>query len=158
MAALDGVVARLYAALGSADRNTLRQLLALGLVAVMTHSLPFGIGGIHAGADAMFDEVWGPTMAAFTLHPEPTEYLQVSHGRVVVFGRYVGVARPTGRDLDAAFVHDLRFRGHKVSQWIQITDSAAWIAAFATVGQAQVASCCVRRGAAEDPSDQGATG
>jgi 2-(1,2-epoxy-1,2-dihydrophenyl)acetyl-CoA isomerase len=46
---------------------------------------------------------------------------------MVVTGRYVGQARGTGRALDAAFAHVLRFAGDgRISELVQITDTARW--------------------------------
>jgi ketosteroid isomerase-like protein len=58
--------------------------------------------------------------------PVPDEYLPAGPDRMVVIGRYLGHARATGRAHDAAFAHILRFGRGRVSELVQITDTARW--------------------------------
>lgn len=69
--------------------------------------------------------------AKLDLKPMPEEYLSVGVGRIVVLGRYVGRARDTGVPLEAVFAHVLRVRDGRVTELVQVTDSARWHRALA---------------------------
>lgn len=45
---------------------------------------------------------------------------------MVVIGRYRGTVRATGAPIDAAFAHVLRVKDVRVSELVQITDTARW--------------------------------
>ncbi len=116
----------MYDALAAGDVCTIAQLLDPSFTGVMTDGLPFGIGGTYHGPQAMLRQCWGKVAQHYALRPEPTEFLHVEDGRLVVLGRYRGTARQTGRPLDAAFAHVLRIAGNRIVGWLQVTDTAAW--------------------------------
>ena len=97
---------------------------------IVSDGMPAGAGGTHVGPEAMLRDCWGPVFEQFDVSPVPDEMLPASDGRLIVLGRYQGPARATGREVDATFAHVLRFRDGQVSELIQITDTARWLAAL----------------------------
>jgi uncharacterized protein len=120
------VVQRLYAAIGSRDRTELLAALAPDFRGVACDGLPNGLGGTYEGAQSMLRDCWGRVFASFDIRPVPEEYLTVGPDRVVVIGRYLGTVRGTGRPLSAAFAHLLRVGDGRVTELVQITDTAQW--------------------------------
>lgn len=123
---IPGIVVELYRAFAAHDGKAMRGLLAPGFRGVVTDGMPRGLGGVYEGPDAMFRGCWGPVFKLIDVHPVPAEYLPVGDDRMVVLGRYEGTARGTGRPLSAAFAHVLRFADGRVSEIVQITDTARW--------------------------------
>lgn len=89
-------------------------------------------GGTYHGVDevrrAIFDplgEEWWDEFSAV-----PAEFLDAG-GEVVVLGRYRGVAKGTGKQLDVPFVHVWTVRGEKAVRFRQYLDTAGWVEALA---------------------------
>jgi uncharacterized protein len=122
---------RLYGAFEAHDGQALLDALTPDFRGVVSAGMPRGLGGEYAGREHMLSECWAQVFAALDTCPVAHEYLPVGADRMVVLGRYVGHARATGRPLDAAFAHVLRFEGGRVSELIQITDTARWHDALA---------------------------
>jgi ketosteroid isomerase-like protein len=116
----------LYAAFAARDAVALLDLLHPDFVGHASAGMPLRVGGRHDGPDAMLAEVWGPVFAVYDVAPEADELLVCDDGRVVAVGAYRGAERGTGATVDAAFAHLLRFRDGKVSELVQITDTASW--------------------------------
>jgi ketosteroid isomerase-like protein len=125
------VVVELYRAFAAHDAKAMRGLLTPGFRGVVTDGMPRGLGGVYDGPEAMFRDCWGPVFKLIDVHPVPAEYLPVADDRMVVLGRYEGTSRGTGRPLSAAFAHVLRFADGRVSEIVQITDTARWNDALA---------------------------
>ena len=87
--------------------------------------LPHG-GTYHGLAEVrrnIFDpleEQWWDEFSAV-----PSEFLDAG-GEVVVLGRYRGVAKGTGKQLDVPFVHVWTVRGEKAVRFRQFLDTAGW--------------------------------
>jgi ketosteroid isomerase-like protein len=88
-------------------------------------------GGTYHGLDAVrrnifdpLDEQWWDEFSAV-----PTEFLEAG-GEVVVLGRYRGVAKGTGKQLDVPFVHIWTVRGERAVRFRQFLDTAGWIEAL----------------------------
>jgi uncharacterized protein len=122
---------RLYAAFEAADGTALLELLSPDFHGQVTDGLPAPWGGPHEGPRNMLTEVWASVFAKLDARPVPDEYLVAEGGDIVVVGHYRGTARETGRELDAAFAHVLRFREGRIAELVQITDSARWREALA---------------------------
>jgi len=122
----------LYAAFADHDGQGIRAALHDDFRGEATPGLPIGAGE-HRGPQAMFTKCWGPVFGALDIAPYPDELIPTQDGRIVALGHYRGTARESGRDLDAVFVHVLRFRDGKVVDLIQITDSQRWIEALEPV-------------------------
>jgi ketosteroid isomerase-like protein len=84
-------------------------------------------GGLYKGLaevrrnvfDPLDDEWWDEFSA------DPDEFLDAGD-EVVVIGRYRGIAKGTGKVLDAPFVHVWTFRGDKAIRFRQYLDTAGW--------------------------------
>jgi ketosteroid isomerase-like protein len=120
------IASRLYQALAAHDRDALLAVLAASFRGRVTDGMPNGLGGTYEGAQTMMRDCWARVFAAIDVRPIPDEYLPVADDRVVVLGRYLGTARRTGRPLSAAFAHILRIEDGRVSELLQITDTARW--------------------------------
>jgi ketosteroid isomerase-like protein len=117
---------RLYDAFARRDPVALLAELHPEFVGRVSAGMPLSVGGRHEGPDAMLHEVWVPVAFAYDVAPEPAELLECGADRLVAVGAYRGRARDSGEDIDAAFAHVLRFRDGKVSELVQITDTASW--------------------------------
>src|SRR5688500_19691035 len=118
------------APLARGARDALARLLHPDFEGTLTESLPFGIGGLHRGADAMIEDGWWAIGASFDMRAEPVEWIATTDGRLLVLGRYVGRARSTGNEVDAAFAHLWTARAGRLSAVWQLTDSARWLKAL----------------------------
>jgi ketosteroid isomerase-like protein len=117
---------RLYDAFDAHDGPALLEAMSPSFRGVVSAGMPRGLGGVYDGPERMLGECWGPVLAALHTRPVPDEYIPAGADRMVVTGHYVGHARETGRRLDAAFAHVLRFEDGRVSELVQITDTARW--------------------------------
>jgi len=88
--------------------------------------MPAGLGGVYSGSETMLRECWRRVFELVDVRPAPAEYLPVADDRMIVLGRYEGMARATGRSLSAAFAHLLRFTNGRISEIVQITDTGRW--------------------------------
>ena len=80
--------------------------------------------GTHHGADAVIEEVMRPTAERFEdFRVQCDEFLDAGD-RVVVTGRFLGRARETGIELDAAFAHIWTLRDDKVVRFQGYADTA----------------------------------
>ena len=124
------VARELYEAFARADAEALLELLHPDFQGEVTAGLPRGFGGTYEGPKAQLADCWARVAAVLDARPEPTELLLAERGTVVALGSYVGRARETGKQLDAAFAHILRFRHGKIIALRQITDSQRWVEAL----------------------------
>lgn len=122
---------RLYAALRAQDPGAVLSALTRQFRGVVSDGMPAGLGGTYEGAETMLRDCWARVFAMLDLRPVPAEYLPISADRMIVLGHYEGTARSTGRHLSAAFAHILRFADGRVSELVQVTDTARWLDALA---------------------------
>lgn len=115
-----------YAALAAGDRGLLDALLDPAFVGRGTEGMPFEIGGVHVGADAMRRSFWGVIARNFEARAEPEEILPLADGRLLVTGRYRGKGRDGGGALDAAFAHVIAIENGRITSLAQYTDTARW--------------------------------
>lgn len=121
----------LYRALAAGDRDVLNELLSDDFVGHAAEGLPLDMGGEHRGRDAMQRKLWWKIGKHFKVEAQPDEFRVLDDGGLLVAGRYRGVARRSGRSLNAEFTHVLAFdaRG-RIRSLRQLTDTAAWIEAL----------------------------
>jgi ketosteroid isomerase-like protein len=88
-------------------------------------------GGTYRGVDEVrrnifdpLDEEWWDEFSA-----APHEFLDAG-SEVVVLGRYRGVAKGTGKELDVPFVHVWTVREAKAVRFRQFLDTAGWVTAL----------------------------
>ncbi len=121
----------LYRALATGDRDAIGVLLSHDFIGHAAEGLPLGMGGEHRGAEAMQRDLWWKIGKHFKAEAQPDELRVLDDGDLLVTGRYRGVARRSGRVLDAEFTHVLRFNGDgRVTSLRQLTDTAAWLEAL----------------------------
>jgi 2-(1,2-epoxy-1,2-dihydrophenyl)acetyl-CoA isomerase len=123
MVALAGA---LYDHLAAGDREAIVALLDPDFVGHTTASLPLGLGGTYETPAAMLRDFWGRIAAHYRAAACPQEYTLMEDGRLMCRGFYRGRAKVGGREFTAEFVHLIRFRGSRIVELRQITDSAAW--------------------------------
>lgn len=117
---------RLYAALAEGDRAALAELLDPDFVGSLAPGMPFDVGGVRDGADAMWENGWGAIGRHFTARAVPERYLTTDDGHLLVTGRYTGTGRRGGSTLDAEFAHLLTVAGGRITRLVQYTDTARW--------------------------------
>ncbi len=89
------------------------------------------MGGEHRGAEAMQRNLWWKIGKHYKVEVQPDELRVLDDGGLLVTGHYRGIARRSGRALDAEFTHVLRFNGDgQITSLRQLTDTAAWIEAL----------------------------
>jgi 2-(1,2-epoxy-1,2-dihydrophenyl)acetyl-CoA isomerase len=121
----------LYRALASGDGDSINALLADDFIGHAAQGLPLGMGGEHRGAKAMQRNLWWKIGKHFRVEAQCDELRVLDDGDLLVTGHYRGVARRSGRALDAEFAHVLRFDGRgRIASLRQLTDTAAWIEAL----------------------------
>ncbi len=121
-----------YAALVRGDEAALREVLSPDFVAVFAAGMPVAAGE-HRGADAAIREGWWAIGAAFSAQAHPVEFISCGTGRLLVRGVYRGTARATGHRFEAAFFHLWTVSGEQLVALEQLTDTAAWQAAYSGV-------------------------
>ncbi|WP_029114344.1 enoyl-CoA hydratase-related protein [Mycobacterium sp. URHB0044] len=121
----------LYRALARGDRDAINALLSEDFIGHAAEGLPLGMGGEHRGAEAMQRNLWWKIGKHFKVEAQPDELRVLDDGDLLVTGHYRGVARRSGRTLDAEFTHVLRFdRDGRITSLRQLTDTSAWIDAL----------------------------
>jgi 2-(1,2-epoxy-1,2-dihydrophenyl)acetyl-CoA isomerase len=89
------------------------------------------MGGEHRGREAMQRNLWWKIGKHFKVEAQPDEHRVLDDGGLLVTGHYRGVARRSGRPLDAEFTHVLTFDADgRITSLHQLTDTAAWIEAL----------------------------
>jgi hypothetical protein len=88
-------------------------------------------GGFYRGVEEVrrnifdpLDEEWWDEFTA-----EPDQFLDAG-SEIVVLGRYRGVAKQTGKELDVPFVHVWSVQAGKAVRFRQFLDTAGWVAAL----------------------------
>jgi len=120
----------LYAALAAGDRPGIEASLTDDFVGRLTPGLPFGIGGVHAGAEAMIREGWFAIGAHWRVRTFPESFGPLGDGRIQVQGTYRGKGRESGTPFEAWFIHQWELRDGRICGLTQLTDSAAFVAAL----------------------------
>lgn len=123
----------LYQALARGDRDSINALLSADFIGHAAEGLPLDMGGEHRGAEAMQRNLWWKIGKHFKVEAQPDEFRVLDDGALLVTGHYRGVARRSGRPLDAEFTHVLGFdHDGRIASLRQLTDTAAWIEALGT--------------------------
>jgi 2-(1,2-epoxy-1,2-dihydrophenyl)acetyl-CoA isomerase len=121
----------LYRALACGDRDSINALLGDGFIGHAAEGLPLDMGGEHRGAEAMQRNLWWKIGKHFKVEAQPDEFRVLEDGSLLVTGHYRGVARRSGRALDAEFTHVLGFdHDGRIASLRQLTDTAAWAEAL----------------------------
>ncbi len=128
MSALD-LVKRSYAAFDRDDMDAVLADMDTEIVWEQAQGLPHG--GFYHGVEEVrrnvfdpLDEQWWDEFSAV-----PAEFLDAG-GEVIVIGRYLGVAKGTGKQLDVPFVHIWTVRGERAVRFRQFLDTAGWVEAL----------------------------
>src|SRR5438034_4534255 len=115
-----------YAALATGDRNQLDALLHPEFTGRTAEGMPFGIGGDHDSPAAMRRNGWGAIASHFAARANPVRFLDLTDGRLLVAGRYLGRGKQGGAPLDAAFAHLIAIDQDRIKSLEQFTDTARW--------------------------------
>ena len=83
-----------------------------------------GVAEVRRNIFDPLDEEWWEEFSA-----APEEFLDAGD-EVVVIGRYRGVAKGTGKELDVPFVHVWTVREEKAVRFRQFLDTAGWVTAL----------------------------
>jgi ketosteroid isomerase-like protein len=83
-----------------------------------------GVAEVRRNIFDPLDEEWWDEFSA-----APEEFLDAGD-EVVVIGRYRGVAKGTGKELDVPFVHVWTVREEKAVRFRQFLDTAGWVTAL----------------------------
>jgi ketosteroid isomerase-like protein len=83
-----------------------------------------GVAEVRRNIFDPLDEAWWDEFSA-----APEEFLDAGD-EIVVLGRYRGIAKGTGRELDVPFVHVWTVRDDKAVRFRQFLDTAGWVTAL----------------------------
>jgi uncharacterized protein len=88
-------------------------------------------GGFYRGVDEVRRNIFEPLDAEWwdEFTAKPDEFLDAGE-QVVVLGRYRGVAKGTGKELDVPFVHVWTVRDGQAVRFRQFLDTAGWVDAL----------------------------
>jgi ketosteroid isomerase-like protein len=89
-------------------------------------------GGLYRGLAEVRRNIFDPLEESWwdEFSARPDEFLDAGD-QVVVIGRYRGVAKGTGKQLDVPFVHVWTLVDEKAIRFRQFLDTAGWVAALA---------------------------
>ena len=130
-----------YAALATGDRNQLDALLHPEFTGRTAEGMPFGIGGDHDSPAAMRRNGWGAIARHFEARAKPERFLDLTDGRLLVTGRYLGRGKQGGAPLNAAFAHLIAIDQDRIKSLEQFTDTARWHDAAGPLRKIGRASC-----------------
>lgn len=123
------IVRRSYEAFARRDMVAVVGDMHPDIVWEQAQGLPHGgtYRGLAAVRAAIFDPLDRDWWESFSALPE--EFLAAGE-TVVVLGRYHGVAKGTGRQLDVPFVHVWTLAGGRAVRFRQFLDTAGWVNAL----------------------------
>jgi ketosteroid isomerase-like protein len=120
-------VESMYAALGRGDIPFVIGILQPDIVWSEAENFIYADRNPYNGVDAVLNGVFarlGAEWQAFSAVPSEI----VDGGEtVVVLGRYGGVYKATGAQVDAQFVHVFKFKDGKIARFQQYTDTAQFM-------------------------------
>lgn len=90
-----------------------------------TERSPYYAGAVR-GAAAIVETVFAPITGDFDGFAGVPEEFVAQGDRVVVFGKYSGVAKVSGKALLVPFVHSWTVSEGKLARFVQYTDSTPW--------------------------------
>lgn len=118
------IVEKVYEGFSVGDMDKVMSVMAADLIWNEAEGNPYadknpyqGPEGVLAGLFARLGSEWDGFSAT------PHNYVTQDH-RVVVFGRYGGIYKATGRSQDVPFVHDWTIRDGKIISFQQYTNTA----------------------------------
>ncbi|CAM3607161.1 enoyl-CoA hydratase-related protein [Smaragdicoccus niigatensis] len=117
---------RLYEALATGDRATLTEVLHPDFEGHTAAGLPLSLGGVYRGPDAMRKEFWGVVARHYQARATPESFEPLGTESLLVIGRYIGVAKASGRELNAGFTHRIDVADGQIRRLDQLTDTQAW--------------------------------
>lgn len=123
------LVKRSYAAFARADMDGVLGDMDPGIEWHQAQGLPHG--GTYVGLEAVRRNIFDPLGEEWwdEFSAVPAEFLDAGD-EVVVLGRYRGVAKGTGKQMDVPFVHVWTVRGEKAVRFRQFLDTAGWVEAL----------------------------
>src|SRR5581483_2255105 len=120
------IVRRSYVAFAAGDLDAVMGDMHPAIAWHQAQGLPHG--GLYHGLAEVRRNVFEPLDAEWwaEFSAEPDEFLDAGD-RVVVLGRYRGVAKETGKPLDVPFVHVWALRDGLAVEFRQFLDTAGWV-------------------------------
>lgn len=124
------IVSRSYDAFARGDLDAVLADLDPAIEWQQAQGLPHG--GVYHGVDAVRRNIFEPLGESWwdEFAADPHELI-ADGDRVVVLGRYRGVAKGTGKCLDVPFVHVWTIRDGRAVLFRQFLDTAGWNDALA---------------------------
>lgn len=120
------LIQSLYEHFAEGDVPAVLNLMAPDIAWREAESHPYADGNPYVGPQAILEGVFMRCVNdidGFKVTPE--EFLDAG-GAILVRGRYTGIAKATGRPLDAALMHVWRVEDGKIVRYDQYTDTRRW--------------------------------
>lgn len=115
------LVRRFYESFGKKDRQTYLQMCDEDIEWTVMDGMPEG--GRYLGKKSVFDGYFPRMLSHFAeFHAVAEEFLEASE-KVIVLGRYKGVAKNTGRDFESPFAHVYTVSGSRITNFRQYADT-----------------------------------
>ncbi|MDX1442611.1 MAG: nuclear transport factor 2 family protein [Gammaproteobacteria bacterium] len=124
-----------YAAFARGDMDAVMATMSPELVWYEAEGLP--IGGVYHGPQAVMENVFAMIGAEWERYETRPERIIASGNEVAVWGRYRGIHRESGRQLDVPFVHIWILEDGKLVEFHQLTDTALYNSAMGVSGTAE---------------------
>ncbi len=124
------LIETVYAGFAAGDIAKATSKMAPDIIWNEAEGNPYADKNPYIGPDAIIGGLFsrlGGEWDGFTARPD--EYV-VDGDRVVVFGRYTGTYKATGKSMDVPFVHSWTIKGGAIEAFQQYTDTATHTAAM----------------------------
>ncbi len=124
------VVETVYEGFEAGDIEMATSTMAPDIVWNEAQGNPYADKNPYMGPDAIISGLFARLGAEWDGFSAAPQEIVAEGGRVIVFGRYGGTYKATGKPIDAPFVHSWTVKDGKIVSFQQYTDTAAHVNAM----------------------------
>lgn len=125
------IVGEVYAGFASGDMDKVTSVMAEDIVWNEAEGNPYADNNPYVGPETVLTGLFARLGGEWDHFAGiPTEFVTEGN-RVIVFGRYSGTYKATGKSMDAPFVHSWTVKDGKITAFQQYTDTAEHAAVMA---------------------------
>lgn len=115
------LIKKFYSAFKNQDKQTYLQLCDDNIEWTVMENIPNG--GTHVGKKAVFENYFPSLFAQFQEFHAVTEEFLDGGGKVIVLGKYTGIAKKTKKSFESPFAHIYTIKDGKILKFRQYTDT-----------------------------------